>query len=133
MSETGELLKKYGITMLIAPDTLDTNAWYVPDAKIVFVKGGLSDIERRDVILHEINGHVANNHKISSIEAPTARIQKEGEADRVMIHALATDYIKTLTNTPPFVDVNNFLKANHLRNDLYDMACSEFDDLLKAK
>ena len=133
MSEIGELLKKYGITMLIAPTTLETNAWYVPDAKIIFVKGGLNDIERRDAILHEINGHVGHEHRISSLEAPTSRIHKEGEADRVMIHVLATNYIETLTSTPSFVDVNNFLSVNHLRSDLYDMACSEFDELLHAK
>lgn len=131
MSETSELLKKYGITVLIAPTTLDTNAWYVPGAKVIFVKGGLNDIERRDAIIHEINGHVGNEHRISPIEAPTARIHKEGEADRTMLHILAIDYIKEFTSMPSFVDVANFLKINHLRNDLYDMACSEFDDLLK--
>lgn len=131
MESIHDLLDKYGVTLLNAPSELETNAWYVPKYKIIYVKEGLNEMDERNTILHELNGHVGNEHATTPFEAPTSRIHKEGEADRTMLRILVDDYIKSFVTRPSFVDVAMFLKVNNLRSDLYDMACAEFNDLLQ--
>lgn len=131
MESIHDLLDKYGVMLLDAPSDLEANAWYIPEYKIIYVKSSLDEIDKRNTILHELNGHVGNNHTTTPFEAPTSRIHKEGEADRTMVRILVDDYIKSFVTRPSFVDVATFLKVNNLRSDLYDVAYSEFDDLMQ--
>lgn len=131
MESIHDLLDKYGVMLLDAPSDLEANAWYIPEYKIIYVKSSLDEIDKRNTILHELNGHVGNNHTTTPFEAPTSRIHKEGEADRTMVRILVDDYIKSFGTRPSFVDVATFLKVNNLRSDLYDVAYSEFDDLMQ--
>ncbi|MFV8083286.1 hypothetical protein ACNQ2Q_26350, partial [Enterobacter cloacae complex sp.6701430] len=88
MREYREILKKHNVTLLPAPASLDSNAWYVHDLKLLYVKDGLSDADFENVMLHEIKGHIDLEHELHELNDNIVQRRMEREANEIMTDKL---------------------------------------------
>ncbi|MCW0953282.1 ImmA/IrrE family metallo-endopeptidase [Weissella ceti] len=103
----------------------------MPDEKILYVGGGLSEVERNSVIIHEI-GHLLNEHEINELNAPAVRLRQEREANEYLADQLITEYLESCVTPPSYVDVHEFMEQRQLSNDLYTYIDVSFRSILTA-
>jgi hypothetical protein len=132
MDDYARFLKDNHVTMLPAPPELEANAYYIHDVKLLFIKVGLSEIDYKNAIMHEIDGHLAHHHIVTKLTPATVISKMEHEADEEVIQNYVKEYFDSCTMVPSFIDVNNFLKVRHLRSDLYDTAQELLYSFMKA-
>lgn len=127
-----ELLEDLGIeVILFYPESLDnqSDGIYLPDDRVIFVNGFLDEVERGNIILHEL-GHVNYGHYHYDCQPAVINVSEENQADRYMLQHRAKEYLESFEEQPDYIDIYRFLELFHFARSLYDMAYAVFENLL---
>ncbi|WP_190288345.1 ImmA/IrrE family metallo-endopeptidase [Lactococcus protaetiae] len=130
--EYNALIKELGVEVILFYPTnpeSQTDGIYFPDDNIIFVNGMLAEIERENIILHEL-GHLISGHYRYDCQPDMIHVGEENQADRYMVKSRAEQYLESFDDQPDYIDIHGFLTLFHIKPSLYDMADSVFRQLL---
>ena len=104
---------------------------YFPDFNLIFVNDKYSDIDRENIIMHEL-GHRKFGHVHNALCAPSVKIKQEAQADQYMIQLRAVQWLNAFDNSWEEEDINiyNFLNYFHFSRRYYEMAEKSFRNLM---
>lgn len=129
MGQYTDILRTRGVALYLLPEPIEAGGCYLPNEKILYISGCLSEIERNDVIIHEI-GHLLNQHEINELNAPAVRLRQEREANEYLADQLINEYLQSCVTLPTYVNVSDFIAQRKLSNDLYTYIDISFRKIL---
>ncbi|WP_054653986.1 ImmA/IrrE family metallo-endopeptidase [Limosilactobacillus equigenerosi] len=102
-----ELASRFNVNVVEA-EGLQSNGYYSPDLRVIFINPNLSEKERRFTMLHELM-HV--------IDTEPNAIKQEADANRFMISAMIDDYLNETGKEIKEVSYVEFMEAYKLTNE----------------
>lgn len=114
--------------VLFHPDifTEDIQGFFIPAHKIIFANIEADEIERQNIILHEL-GHLANHHVHYSCHPSGFQVMEEIQADRFMIEQRVREWLEGFDDFPDYINIYSFLDFFKLKYRLYDQAVQAFE------
>lgn len=119
MDNVEDLLKENGIDVEIT--NIESEGFYLPELRTIFINQNLVEIERNKVLLHESRHALGHNELIALYSKSVFRSKMEDEANRFMIEVLLQDYMNLSALA---VDQINYMKFMDYYEIDYD--CEEY-------